>query len=114
MDDRARVWMVRVLAPVAFLAAATLLVVLVQRALREEPTDAGTRTTGETVVVTTAPAETETDGGGEVGRRFYRIKVGDTLESIAVRFDTTVEELQQLNPGVDPLALTPGQRIRVS
>jgi LysM repeat protein len=111
MDDRARVWMVRVLAPVAFLAAATLLVVLVQRALRDEPSDAGTTTTGETAVVTTEPAETE---AGEVERRFYRIRVGDTLESIAERFDTTVEELLQLNPGVDPLALTPGQRIRVS
>jgi LysM repeat protein len=103
--------MVRVLAPIAFLAAATLLVVLVQRALRDEPGDAGTATTGETVVVTTDTVEAD---GGEVERRFYRIKVGDTLESIAERFDTTVEELLQLNPGVDPLALTPGQRIRVS
>lgn len=102
--------MVRVLAPVAFLAAATLLVVLVQRALRDE-SDSVTATTGETVVVTTGAAAT---GGGEVERRFYRIRVGDTLESIAGRFDTTVEELLQLNPGVDPLALTPGQRIRVS
>jgi len=111
MEDRARVWMIRVLAPVAFLAAATLLVVLVQRALDDEPGDAGTTATGETAVVTTEPAATE---GGEVERRFYRIRVGDTLESIAERFDTTVEELLQLNPGVDPLALTPGQRIRVS
>lgn len=103
--------MIRVLAPVAFLAAATLLVVLVQRALRDEPRDAGTTTTGETVPVTTERVET---GGGDVERRFYRIKVGDTLESIAERFDTTVDELLQLNPGVDPLALTPGQRIRVS
>lgn len=103
--------MIRVLAPVAFLAAATLLVVLVQRALRDEPGDAGATTTGETVPITTASAET---AGGEAERRFYRIKVGDTLESIAERFDTTVDELLQLNPGVDPLALTPGQRIRIS
>lgn len=103
--------MVRVLAPVAFLAAATLLVVLVQRALRDESGDSVTATTGETVVVT--PEATET-GSGTVERRFYRIRVGDTLESIGERFGTTVEELLQLNPGVDPLALTPGQRIRVS
>lgn len=103
--------MIRVLAPVAFLAAATLLVVLVQRALREDRSDAGTTTIGQTTVVSTRPAQTD---GGEVERRFYRIKVGDTLESIAERFDTTVEELLRLNPGVDPLALTPGQRIRVS
>ena len=103
--------MIRVLAPVAFLAAATLLVVLVQRALRDEPSDAGTTTTGATAPITTERVETD---GGQVERRLYRIKVGDTLESIAERFDTTVDELLQLNPGVDPLALTPGQRIRVS
>jgi LysM repeat protein len=42
------------------------------------------------------------------------VKEGDTLESIAERFGTTVEELIELNPNIDPLALSPGQRIRVS
>ena len=110
MDDKARIWTARVLAPIAFLAAATLLVILVQRALRDESNATGA-TTAETVVVTTA---TPTTGATAADRQFYRIKVGDTLESIAERFDTTVEQLLQLNPGVDPLALTPGQRIRVS
>jgi LysM repeat protein len=42
------------------------------------------------------------------------VKRGDTLESIAAKFDTTVDDLLQLNPNVDPLALSPGQKIRVS
>ncbi len=104
-------WFARIVAPIAFLAAATLLVVLVQRALEEDQGGSVAATTADVVVVTTASAETD---AAEPSRRFYRIKVGDTLESIAERYDTTVEELLQLNPGVDPLALTPGQRIRVS
>ena len=38
----------------------------------------------------------------------------DTLESIAAKFNTTVDDLLTLNPDVDPLALSPGERIRVS
>jgi LysM repeat protein len=113
MEDRARIWSARVLAPIAFLAAATLLVVLVQRALREDGNSTAQTATAETVAVTTAPPETVANGE-EPARRFYRIRVGDTLQAIAERYETTVDELLRLNPGVDPLALTPGQRIRIS
>jgi LysM repeat protein len=42
------------------------------------------------------------------------IQSGDTLGSIALKYDTTVDELMRLNPDVDPTALRPGERIRVS
>jgi LysM repeat protein len=41
------------------------------------------------------------------------VESGETLGTIADEFDTTVESLVELNPGVDPTALTVGQRIRV-
>ena len=41
------------------------------------------------------------------------IEAGDTLADVADQFDTTVEQLLVLNPDVDPVALTIGQRIRV-
>jgi LysM repeat protein len=112
--DRVRVWILRLIAPLAFLAAATVLVVVIGRALDDEgdssPTSAPVQATqSETVPVTTEAAETES---GE--RQFYRIKAGDTLESIATKFDTTVDELLVLNPELDPLALEPGKRIRVA
>lgn len=112
MDEKARVWMARILAPLAFLAAATLLVVLVQRALDDDDATAGETGTPGTVVVTTDAGET--GAASEDARRYYRIRVGDTLEAIAERFDTTVDRLLELNPGIDPLALTPRQRIRVA
>ena len=111
--DQLRVWTVRLLAPLAFLAAATILVVVVQRALEDNSSSAAPVQTEPvaSVPVTTEPVETETVS---VAKQFYRVKAGDTLEGIAVKFGTTVDKLLELNPGVDPLALAPGQRVRVA
>ena len=103
----------RVAAPLVFLVLATLGIVAVRAALNESPTRPVAATTVETETATpteTAPAgTTATTAGGE----FYRVREGDTLESIASRSGTTVEELLELNPGIDPVALRIGQRIRV-
>jgi LysM repeat protein len=104
----------RFAAPAAFLVAATIAVLLVRSALSDEQVTPQPSTT----TATTAQATTTTGGptgttatGGE--RRFYEIQAGDTLETIAVEHETTVEQLLILNPDVDPVALTIGQRIRV-
>ena len=59
----------------------------------------------------TATAPTTTTAAS--GRRFYRIRRGDTLAAIAPRFGLTEVELVALNPGIEPTALRIGQRIRV-
>ncbi|MFW5976398.1 MAG: LysM peptidoglycan-binding domain-containing protein [Bacillota bacterium] len=43
--------------------------------------------------------------------RNYTIQAGDTFYSIANRFNTTVGELQELNPDVNPDSLLIGQNI---
>lgn len=43
----------------------------------------------------------------------YTIQYGDTLNEIAHRFDVSVEELMNFNPGVDPYNLWVGQVIRI-
>ena len=45
--------------------------------------------------------------------QFYIIQEGDTLSSIARRFDTTVENLLRFNPDLDPANLPVGRRICV-
>lgn len=46
--------------------------------------------------------------------KFYTVKKGDTLSRIAMRFNTTVDELMKLNPQIkDPNLIYVGQRIRV-
>ena len=114
--SRGKTTLARYAAPAAFLVAVTIAVLIVRSGLSNDdgtlPAETGTvpaattrqqppATTGRQT--TTAPATTQ----------FYVIKAGDTLADIAAEFDTTVEQLLVLNPEVDPVSLTIGQRIRV-
>ncbi|HEY7792630.1 MAG TPA: LysM domain-containing protein [Gaiellaceae bacterium] len=102
-------------APVAFLLAVTIAVLIVRSGL----SNGSDGTAATTAATTTAPATTERPGTttgtttGANGAQFYEIQSGDTLAVIADRYDTTVEQLLVLNPDVDPVALTVGDRIRV-
>ena len=138
MSDRGfRFWLARLLAPVAFFAAATLLVLLVQDSFDDNPADSSatlviTNEAGETVRVTTTfdteqtsgeePTETEaadepptvTEEEPEVpGQRFYRVQAGDNFESIAAQFGLTVADLERLNPRIDAVAIQVGQRVQL-
>jgi LysM repeat protein len=110
----------RVAAPAAFLLAATVAVLLIRWALdSDEPTPSlatvATATRESRPATTPArsaranPPAATTPPAAE----FYVIESGDTLESVAEQYGTTVEQLLVLNPDVDPVALTIGQRIRV-
>jgi LysM repeat protein len=104
----------RYAAPAAFLAAATVAILLVRSGL--DNGDAAPPATN--AVVTTTGSGTTTSGStgtttSAAGAQFYVIRAGDTLAVIADAHDTTVEQLLVLNPDVDPVALTVGQRIRV-
>ncbi len=46
-------------------------------------------------------------------KRFYVVRAGDSLSSIAVKTGVTVGELEALNPSVDPNALQTGSRLRL-
>lgn len=104
----------RYAAPAAFLAAATVAILLVRSGLENGESTVPAATTAVTAsgATTTAP---ETTGAttNTAGAEFYVIQAGDTLAVIADQHDTTVEQLLVLNPDVDPVALTVGQRIRV-
>jgi LysM repeat protein len=95
-------------APAAFLAAVTIAVLLVRAGL---DTGSSTKTTTAT---TTRTASTSTATTTSVRRRrYYRLRQGETISDVAIRFDTTVEQLLALNPGIEPNALEVGRRIRV-
>ena len=108
-DSPRRVWAARLAAPLAFFGAATIFIILLQAGLNGGSTDT-TTTASPTVSAPTTTAPTTTGKK----KRVYTVKSGDTLESIAAKFNTTVDDLLTLNPDVDPLALSPGERIRVS
>lgn len=46
--------------------------------------------------------------------RSYVIKAGDTPSGIAERTGVSLETLETLNPGLDPQALSPGERLKLS
>ena len=50
---------------------------------------------------------------GKPKKQFYAIQSGDTFGIVAAKFNTSVEALQALNPGVSSNSLTIGQKIRV-
>lgn len=104
----------RYAAPAAFLVAATIAILIVRSGLDNGDATAPPATTAATTAapVTTGPTTTRATTSTE-GAEFYEIQSGDTLAVIADLHDTTVEQLLVLNPDVDPVALTVGQRIRV-
>jgi LysM repeat protein len=124
VDPRTRRELTRYGAPAAFLAAVTIAVLLVKAGLSggdgstttvgalptTRPTTSSPTTTR--LVLTTPTATTTTTTAQEA--EYHVVESGDTLGSIAEKYDTTVEELVRLNPGVDPTALRVGDRIRVS
>ena len=114
--DRIRIWIARFAAPLAFFFAATVLVILVQRALESDSGEAGTNTTSTAEVdtgETTTGAEPTTSLPRGCRRQRYTVRSGDTLESIAARCDVPLSDLLELNPNIDPLTLNPGDRIRI-
>jgi LysM repeat protein len=102
--------LVRLAAPAAFLLAVTIAVLLVRAGLRadddEQPATLARTTTQRTTSPTPGPPRPPQP-------RTYTVQEGDTLDQIALDFDTTVERLLELNPDIEPTALRPGQRLRV-
>lgn len=100
----------RLAAPAAFLAGITIAVLLVRAGLNDgETTTAAQTSVATATAATTAPTQTAT----QPTPAFVEVESGGTLDRIALDNDTTVEQLLQLNPGLDPTALQVGQRIRV-
>jgi LysM repeat protein len=79
-------------------------------------TGTNTSTTPSTSKATTSEAtttSTDETTGADGQHVKWTVKPGDTLSSIATQFGTTVDELQRLNPNIDPAALQVGQTIIV-
>ena len=107
----------RFAASAAFVAAATVAVLVIRSGLSDgspaQPAATATTQTQTGARTTTGRNVTLPAATTAVEPEFYEIKAGDTLEIVAEQEGTTVERLLILNPDVDPVALTIGQRIRV-
>ncbi|MDX6506592.1 MAG: LysM domain [Gaiellaceae bacterium] len=95
-------------APLAFLLAVTVAVLLVRSGLQSDP-----GTTLSTPTITVPTTSTSTRPVPVRRRRFYKLRSGETLSDVAIKFNTSVSQLLALNPGIKPTNLTVGQRVRV-
>lgn len=109
MAGRSRFSVWTIVAPLALVGVFALAVVLVRDALDQPPapTDPVPAADG---------AETAAEEPVTVGPDVppsYKIRKGDTLSAIAERYGVTEDYIRELNPGLDPLALIPGERIKL-
>lgn len=97
----------RVLAPLALVVCTIAFLVVVLTS------DAGDDSGAESATSTEQPAQVSSSQRPRSQRRTYTVKVGDSLGAIAEKTGVDVETLQELNPELDPQALTPGQKIKL-
>jgi LysM repeat protein len=93
----------RFLAPLALIAAAVGVAIVVQ-----------TSRPGSSVPARSTARPTHHARPSKPRPRVYVVRPGDNLTVIATRTGVGLDTLQQLNPGVDPQALHPGERLKLT
>lgn len=103
----------RYLAPLAVVAFLIALTVVVSPA-GDDGGDASP--TGSATAEPTPSSESSSErsaGRRRTTRRTYTVRPGDTPSAIAERTGVPLEQLEALNPDIDPQQLSPGQRLRL-
>ena len=99
----------RFLAPLALLAVAVALFMIVSRASTEGGSSGSTTSTP-------TPAARPARHAGRRHKhapRFYTVKPGDTPSGIAEKTGVSLAKLEELNPSLDPAALAPGTKLKL-
>jgi LysM repeat protein len=99
----------RLLAPLALVACAIAILVIVNG--HSSSSGGGPTTSNTTSGSSTTTTTTQT---GKKAKRSYRVKQGDVLSQIAVKTGVPLEEIQRLNPNVDAQSLHAGQKIKLA
>ena len=95
---------VRFVAPLALAGAVAAIVVVINHSHKSSVSGATTATTTTPVHTTHRRRHTP---------RFYTIKSGDLLSTIAQKTGVSTKTLEELNPNLDPQLLQTGQRIKL-
>lgn len=106
-------WTARLLAPLA-LVVTLLAVALVVTTSMDGGDEAADEAAQQSTGVEAEPDKSdESDDEGSGGEKTYVVESGDSLSTIAEKFDTSVEELEKLNPDVDSTTLIEGQELKI-
>ena len=118
MNRRPRRSPARFLAPLALIiiVVAFLAIITSSGGGGSSTTDTGSQTTSASTSQKSSKSSsgsTTTAAKKKTGRRFYTVQTGDTLGAIADKTGIPLDQIQSLNPDVDPHAMTTGQKIRL-
>ena len=100
----------RFIAPLALVAFALALFVVVSNTTKDDAGTPGAKDAGQ-------PAQTTSTPTGEKRqrkeRRTYTVKAGDTPSGIAEKVNVPLDTILELNPDLDPQTLAPGTKIKL-
>jgi hypothetical protein len=104
-----RSWTLRVIAPVALVSTALVALLIVVSALDGDSGDDGDRAERTTTTTeTNGCAAGEPPAQNAVEDGYYVLEEGEDLTTVEERTCIPVEQLQELNPNLDPLSLPVG------
>jgi LysM repeat protein len=102
----------RFVAPIALVAFAVALFVVVSSNIGDDGDPPGARGASQPTESTAAP-----NGKAQKKKkrtpRSYTVKAGDTPSGIAEKNDVPLDRIFELNPELDPQTLTPGTKIKL-
>lgn len=103
----------RLLAPIALVATFIALFAVLAGGGdgdEETPVDSG----GSTPAATSTPSKSsKSSSSKKSSSKRYTVKAGDTPSSIAEEAGIPLDRLLELNPDIDPQALSPGQKLKL-
>jgi LysM repeat protein len=101
----------RFLAPLALVAFALALFVVVSSTTKDDGNTPGARDAGQPAQSTASPGAN--GGKKRKAKRSYTVKTGDTPSGIAEKVNVPLDQILELNPDLDPQTLTPGTKIKL-
>jgi LysM repeat protein len=107
----------RYAAPVLFLVAVTVAVLLIRSGLGGGASSQTTTRSGPVTHPSTAktppPGTTRHGNTAPTAGQFYTVAAGDTFGSISAKTGVPIAQIERLNPGVSTNSLQVGQKLRV-
>ena len=106
------------MAPLALIAVLVVFLAIVT----SSGNNGGSSTSGDSATTTAADTSTTTSAtkakakkkaAATKSAKTYTVQVGDTLGGIADKTGVPLSRIEELNPNVDPHAMTTGQQIRL-
>lgn len=106
---------VRFLAPLALLGFVLALLLIVSHSSSDSGSAGNDSKSAQEQPTPTSASKNggNSSTGKAKGPRFYVVKVGDTPSAIAEKTGVALTTIEQLNPSLDPQALSPGARIKL-